>query len=110
MVYSLHALYAIQTGNASSVTLSNPDNYSEAFNKKFEMYPNPTSGEIFLSAKGENQNVSTIEVFTIGGEKILTTTFDNDNATIDLSNSAAGIYLTQITIGDQAFTAKIVKQ
>lgn len=108
MLYSLHALRAIQTDNTGT-TLSNPDNYQDAFAERFEIYPNPTSGEVSLSAKEENQN-GTIDVFTLGGEKIITTAFDNDNSVIDLSNSAIGIYLMQITIGDQTFTTKVVKQ
>ena len=106
-MYSLHALYAIQTGNDG--TLSNADNYSEAFKEKFEVYPNPTSDTIYLKSL-EAKKKGIIEIFTLEGKKVNTTTYDKDNSSIDLSKSANGVYLMRITLGNDTFTTKIVKE
>ena len=108
MVYSLHALRAIQTGNDG--TLSNADNYSEAFAKKFEVYPNPTVDTIYVKSL-EAKKDGLIEVFTLKGEKIISKAYEGNEAAIDLANKTPGVYLMKITLGkEESFSTKIVKQ
>jgi hypothetical protein len=92
-----------------------------------ELYPNPTSGLLYLSAEGiEKQNLS-FSIYDLAGKVIFS--FDlpsasagenilgnlpagrqGENLKIDVSILPAGIYFAQIKINSQMQTIKFVKQ
>ena len=106
-VYSLHALKAIQ--NKDDSTLSNTNNYNNLFTEKFKVYPNPTLNYINIKST-DNTNNTIVEIFTIKGEKVISTSYDGNETNIDLTNKVSGVYLVKISIGKEVYTTKVVKQ
>ena len=73
------------------------------------VYPNPTTGEIFLEAPG---SIAEITVYNVVGEQVFSTDtnrFQSFNH-IDLSELAKGVYFMAITTEDGLYTKKIVVQ
>jgi hypothetical protein len=77
-------------------------------NSNFEIYPNPTTGIIFIdfSSSVGHENVKNVEITDISGKTIQ----QFNNLTIDLTNQATGIYFLKITTNEGHFTEKIIKQ
>lgn len=72
----------------------------------YTIHPNPTTG--LISITGEN--LKTIEVANISGQKVFSGDCDDNDITIDLSNQPSGIYF--ISINDEKgrkYTRKVVK-
>ncbi|MAN29261.1 MULTISPECIES: PQQ-dependent sugar dehydrogenase [Mesonia] len=69
-----------------------------AKNDSFEnlvLYPNPTSGEVFLDAA---ENIQQVELFSIQGELLVKNSFaHNSSRKLAFSNLASGLYLLKFT-------------
>ncbi|QBN20376.1 T9SS type A sorting domain-containing protein [Flavobacterium nackdongense] len=74
---------------------------------KFSVYPNPTSGQLNLSAA---QNISKVALFNILGQKVLSETIEANQRQLNISNLQKGLYVMEVTIDDATQTFKIVKQ
>jgi hypothetical protein len=61
------------------------------------LYPNPTTGRLTLQ---HPQTIAQMEAFDIFGRGVARTSPNSNNATIDLSGMAAGIYLIRATLED----------
>lgn len=59
------------------------------------IFPNPSTGRVQVS--NLKSQVLNLEVYTILGEKILTTAITAENTSFDLSNYAKGIYFYRLT-------------
>ncbi|CAN5443944.1 SBBP repeat-containing protein [soil metagenome] len=101
------------TGSAYVVKINLPlavgikDNIS---NEAVTLSPNPTSGMIALHSD-EKLMDATITIFSATGKIIQHDAHVNGHELqFDLRNSAAGIYLLQITIGGKLKTYKIIKE
>jgi len=71
------------------ISVDTPLSISEGSIDSFEVYPNPTSGVIFI--KG-NKNVGQLNLYSVIGEKVLTVENTNE---IDLSHLPKGLYYLQ---------------
>jgi len=60
------------------------------------IYPNPSNGMVNVSVVESIANYS-VEVFTPNGQKVFTNNFSNENAKLDLSAYADGIYYVTVT-------------
>ncbi len=69
----------------------------------FNMYPNPTSGVVYIEAQGS----SNVTVLNAIGEVVTTTEITNQG-TIDLSNNASGVYFIRLTSGNKVGTQRII--
>ena len=59
------------------------------------LYPNPTSGEVFLDAA---ENIQQVELFSIQGELLVKNSFaHNSSRKLAFSNLASGLYLLKFT-------------
>lgn len=76
---------------------------------ELSLTPNPTSGNLLLQIPNLGDD-AIIEVFTVTGKQIETEIkFDNhSNYQFDLSQSANGIYLIQITVAEESVTRRVV--
>jgi len=74
---------------------------------KFSVYPNPTSGQLNLSAA---QNISKVALFNILGQRVLSETIDANQRQLNISNLQKGVYVMEVTIDDATQSFKIVKQ
>lgn len=77
-------------------------------NDVFEIYPNPSTGELFISH--EISGEAAIELFDLVGNKVFASTrqlFANVPHQLDLRHLDAGLYLLRISAGEQTVTLKI---
>lgn len=75
--------------------------------QKINLYPNPTSGMLFL--QGNPTHLAHIRIVDVYGKTVLQKTNINESEGIDLSNCKTGIYFLNYTIQDQVYTHKIIK-
>lgn len=71
------------------------------------VYPNPTKSSLHLSA---SKVIEDIQVYNMLGQKILTTTPNTSDATIDVSRLAIGTYILRVTIDGVVNTKKLIKE
>jgi hypothetical protein len=82
--------------NATSLS-TNQNNINE-----LNLYPNPTNGNIFLSTNTDKN----IKIYDMIGNKIIDKDITNF---LDTSNLSSGVYLCEITEGENKLTKKIIK-
>jgi hypothetical protein len=78
----------------------------------FKIYPNPTSGNVIIELTGEiPHETSTVDVYGIRGEKILTKVLNGEhNYGFSLSDKRSGVYFIRVITGDNSQTTKVIKQ
>ncbi len=112
----IHRVYYIYTngnGCANTASLSvmvNACTGLEEFNGAvvFNLYPNPTSDVLFLSG---NTQITGIEVFNTIGQLILEREqVHSETATLDLSQSAKGMYVLRIFTEKGVYLQKVMKE
>lgn len=74
---------------------------------KFSYYPNPTRGELNVSAA---KNISKVELFNLLGQKVQSNTVNANQKQLDMTNLQNGVYLMEVTIENNKQSFKIVKQ
>jgi len=74
---------------------------------KFSAYPNPTSDQLNLSAA---KTISKVELFSLLGQRVLSTTINANQKQLSISNLQNGLYLMEVTIDNAKQAFKIVKQ
>lgn len=74
---------------------------------KFEIYPNPSNGEITCTA---DQNLEGIEVWNMEGKLIRTVLVDGKQTNLDLSQLRAGVYLIKLSTADEIKIMPFYKQ
>jgi hypothetical protein len=72
----------------------------------FAIYPNPTSGEVFINA----MEGSTIRLTDVNGRSLIQTKLHTSETNIDMSHLACGAYFIYVTNGNQSVTTKVIKQ
>ena len=73
----------------------------------FQMFPNPVSNELTISA---SRNIEGVTVFNMLGQKVIEQSLSATNGAINVSSLETGAYLLQVTAGGQNGTYKFVKQ
>jgi len=73
-----------------------------------QVYPNPSSGKFVLEI--DDFISAYIDIYTIGGENILSKELTSSISEIDLSNYSTGIYSLIVTINEKEYTQQIVVQ
>jgi hypothetical protein len=74
------------------------------------IYPNPATDLLNIKMDGSNA-INVIQIVDLNGRQILSRTFDTvSEAQIDVNDLSAGMYLINITSGDQSVTKKFLKQ
>ena len=83
---------------------------NEVLSSKFSVYPNPTNGQIFLS-NAEGISVSEISMTDLNGRVVKTVKLgDVTEASVDISDLSAGIYMMNISSEQGKAVKKIVRQ
>ncbi|MBP6638696.1 MAG: T9SS type A sorting domain-containing protein [Bacteroidia bacterium] len=104
------AAFGCGTAAIWSSTMVHTSDPSEAF-PTLQIYPNPSNGQIHVQATDLAKGPTTIEVFTLVGQKILDETHLTSggklNTQIDL-NVPAGIYLLRFTNNSKTATRKLL--
>ncbi|SDI40595.1 S8 family serine peptidase [Winogradskyella thalassocola] len=95
----------------SSLTLGTTDN---ALSNSLIVYPNPNNGEFTISFDSNLNNNSDVKVdiYDISGRLVYKNSFVNDsvrfNKTINLSGVASGVYIANISKGNNITSQKII--
>ncbi|KMQ67623.1 hypothetical protein ACM39_12230 [Chryseobacterium sp. FH2] len=77
-------------------------------NTSLKYYPNPVKDILTISA---NQNITSVEVYNMMGQQILTKKSDSKEISLDLINISSGNYLVKLTYKNgSSKTIKIIKQ
>lgn len=75
------------------------------------MYPNPTQGMAYVDVKLDAANDVTVEVYNVAGQivdKVKEYGVTETRIALDLTQHAAGVYNTKITIGDRRITQRLI--
>jgi hypothetical protein len=90
-------------------------------NYEFRVYPNPTSGELFISGTGYGVRGTDIEIFDVFGRNVVGANCirtdiktdgrpENNEMVIDISHLPNGIYFIQIQTETDKIVKKIIKK
>ncbi len=81
---------------------------AESFTQdSFRHYPNPVKDVLNLSYTSE---ITSVEVYNLLGQKMLSKTFNATETAIDMSALADGAYIVNVTAGDTVKTIKVIKK
>jgi len=80
-------------------------NVTKIANNNINIYPNPTNGIFNIELIGFNTNDIEVIVTDLTGRTIL----KSNKHIIDLTNTAAGVYIINITIDKQTFNSQLIK-
>ncbi len=72
-----------------------------------KIYPNPSSGIFTLNAP-EFDNEINVKIFNITGALFYENTSNDDLLNIDMTMQAKGLYLIEITSGEEVYNSKII--
>jgi hypothetical protein len=80
-------------------------------NKNLNIYPNPTSDEIYIDITGNSSEVSSIQIFNLLGE-ILFSSGNNISvkSTIQVSDFKPGLYFIRLELGDVVVSKSFIKK
>lgn len=74
---------------------------------QFNYYPNPTTGLLHINAK---QNIDSIEVVNMLGQKVMDLSPKTMEVTLDFSSLSQGAYFLRSTVNGNVTTHKIIKR
>ncbi len=79
---------------------------------KVNVYPNPTSGKIFIDLNGEEVSSDNVRIFDIYGksQSLQVLSSSDRQIEIDFSSFAAGIYFVSITNSNTNIVSRIIKK
>src|SRR5690606_6253940 len=75
--------------------------------KGFKFYPNPTNDILNLSAKN---NIEQVFIYSLLGQKVLETSPNQHDATINVSSLTPGVYIMKLAVNGQSASYKFIKQ
>jgi len=92
--------------NYSQMIILTDQNVDELNTKPLYVYPNPTKGTIYLTYKGDFNEIKSIGIFNILGEKVYSS--DSFQSVIDLSKLQNGTYTVKVNLISNIFIEKLV--
>jgi len=93
------------------VSMSISQNINETLpNSDFSIYPNPTSGMIYINCKKAFEQQAIVKITNTIGQEIATIPLTTNNQPIDVTNYTKGIYFVSILNGKSISTIKIIVQ
>jgi uncharacterized repeat protein (TIGR03803 family) len=85
---------------------------SNNFNSELVLSPNPTTGK--LTIRNMRSAIKEIQIFNLIGKKVMSVPLQTANCKlpteIDISNFPSGIYILQVSDGENVSRAKVVKE
>lgn len=73
------------------------------------LFPNPTTADLNIKFS-KNLGTATVDITTLNGQKVITTTIDaNNTQTINTNNLSSGVYFAKISTSDATTTLKFIK-
>ena len=78
----------------------------ELSRQEFTMYPNPAKEHLHISF---NEPIRQVDIFNAEGGLIFSEAPNTEEASLQINQLPAGIYMVRITTGDQIITRKFIK-
>ncbi len=78
--------------------------------QSFEIFPNPTSGQLWIKNPNSKEDFISVEIFNSFGKKLMEFETSEEITQIDLSEKPKGVYLIRIKSGSKVFSEKIIVQ
>ena len=84
----------------------------ETYDQKFQLYPNPNTGNFVVELSEENDLITRVEVISITGNLIdQRLNVNNFYSELDLSNEADGVYIVRVfTKNGEVYSSRVIKQ
>ncbi len=101
----------VLTVNGSTEPPVDPQAVDAVVVKTMTLYPNPTNGPITISFETISEEVVTIEVHTYQGKKVYAESVVANGEfekTIDLSDFVNGVYIVEVTIGNEKKSIQVL--
>ncbi|MEL1243346.1 S8 family serine peptidase [Flavobacterium sp. DGU11] len=76
--------------------------------KMFTMWPNPAQGQLNISLPQGAESNAAVELYDIQGRKMLKSSLNGGENTINIENLASGIYMVSVVNGDKTEAKKVV--
>ena len=76
----------------------------------FNIFPNPSNGQVSLNMTAFADENVLVEVFDIAGNMVHSGQYMNGLVNFDMSDQAAGMYIVKISAGDYSFNSKLILQ
>ncbi|WP_438962357.1 T9SS type A sorting domain-containing protein, partial [Nonlabens sp.] len=96
--------------NTFTSTFQTPLSIDEPELVNFQLSPNPTSGMVQVNLEHGTIENAELVLYDVRGRITLSRKLTNNNSQIDVSNLPAGIYIAELSNGNQVYTSKLVKQ
>ncbi|MBG00632.1 MAG: hypothetical protein CMI36_16705 [Owenweeksia sp.] len=94
-----------------SVTIAGINLDENLAGKDVMVYPNPTSGKVYIENHGIGTQSMLVEVYALNGKLLKRENFNgNDRAEVDLSKFARGIYNLRVTTDEGVIIRRISRQ
>ncbi|HRD38415.1 MAG TPA: T9SS type A sorting domain-containing protein, partial [Bacteroidia bacterium] len=74
----------------------------------YKLYPNPTAYSLFLSSKSEDK-IAEVKIYNAEGRLVQVVAVNANEAEINVSGLASGLYVMSFQIGDTHITKKFIK-
>jgi hypothetical protein len=74
------------------------------------IYPNPTQSKITISFSENSNSISTINLFNIQGEEMISESFRTNSFVLNLEQFNSGVYFLEVKHNSERFVRKIYKQ
>lgn len=82
---------------------------NEALTNEINVYPNPTSGKLVVSAANSQSVITSISVYNMIGKEVLSQqSAVGSEVTVDLSAQPKGLYILLIKAGENYYNRKII--
>ncbi|KAA5534594.1 T9SS type A sorting domain-containing protein [Taibaiella lutea] len=92
---------------ATSITVTNYNNIHAT------IYPNPAYDKLYIDFTADKAGKVNVRIVDLSGKKVYAKeigTYQNGNINIPLNNLAPGVYITELSIGDQKIVQRFVKK
>ena len=95
---------------ATSAPLGVTVNRAEELNNQITLYPNPTTGQVFVRSQHRMANRVEVQVFTPLGRRVKSIAWNSLelNQRLDLNEVAAGVYFVHLIVGSHTMTRKLI--
>ncbi len=100
--------FDIKVNNKDKLVTFGTTGINEPNTKGISIYPNPVTDKIMITSSVSLEN-STLEIFTISGKLIKSTSLNNSNE-INVNNLSKGVYLIKINSKTVNFVDRIIKK
>ncbi|MDZ7849144.1 MAG: T9SS type A sorting domain-containing protein [Owenweeksia sp.] len=68
----------------------------QSLNDIVKIYPNPANTELFVKAKNQDSEFTSVSILTITGKPVLSVNLSGGRAAVDISDLSPGVYLVEI--------------